>query len=146
MPKNRRTAIPNHRIKDLKSFEEATKQPRQIAGLYFYQLLDCLVELAYQVSTDFRKRPQVYQDLGQPSMAPILAALNAQYGTEINFLSVGQRNEIYLPIFGGLDGGTASQGESFSRLRDALTQAAKAFAERATRIELAFSAWEGYPS
>jgi hypothetical protein len=33
-------AIPNYRITSLESFEEVTKEPRQIAGLYFYQLLE----------------------------------------------------------------------------------------------------------
>src|ERR1700736_2701995 len=112
--------LPDHRIKDLASFQHATKDPRQIAGLYFYQLLDCLVDLAYKVSADFRKRPQAYIDLGQPSIAPTLAALNAQYGSQINFLATNQRYEIYLPIFGAWDGGTSSQGDSFARLRDAL--------------------------
>ena len=57
--------IPNHRITDLTSFEEVTEEPRQIAGLYFYQALDCLIDLAYFVSTDFRSRPQLYRSLGQ---------------------------------------------------------------------------------
>jgi hypothetical protein len=57
--------LSDYRIKNLQSFQDATKEPRQIAGLYFYQLLDCLVDLAYKISADLRKRPQLYRVLGQ---------------------------------------------------------------------------------
>ncbi|HKA22790.1 MAG TPA: hypothetical protein VKM94_17895 [Blastocatellia bacterium] len=131
-PKLQDPSIPNYRITNLDSFEGATKEPRQIAGLYFYQLLDCLVDLAYKVSIDFRKRPHQYQDLGDASIPQSLAELNARYGTEINLLALGQRNEIYLPIFGSWDGSSSSESDSFPHLRDELIQAATAFAERAT--------------
>jgi hypothetical protein len=123
--------IPDHRIKDLRSFQEVTEEPRQISGLYFYQILDCLVDLAYKVTIDFRKRPQLYKNLGDPSIAPTLAALNAKYGTEVNFLSRDERNEIYLPIFGSWDGSSSNQSESFPRLRNDLVRAATAFANGA---------------
>jgi hypothetical protein len=128
--------LPNHRIKDLKSFHDVTKEPRQVAGLYFYQLLDCLVELAYQISGDFRRRPQLYRELGHPSIARSLAELNAKYGTEINFLSATERSEIYTPIFGVSD--ALSQGDTgdFSSLRNDLVRAAKAFAEGADQHSL----------
>jgi hypothetical protein len=120
--------IRDHRIKDLRSFEETTEEPRQIAGLYFYQILDCLVDLAFKVTIDFRKRPQLYKNLGNPSIAPTLAALNAKYGTEVNFLSRNERNEIYVPIFGSWDGSSSNQTDSFPRLRNDLVRAATAFA------------------
>src|SRR5260221_8098273 len=126
------TRIPDYRIINFETFKEVTEEPRQIAGLYFYQLLDCLVDLAYKVSVDFRKRPHQYQDLGNPSIPQSLAELNAKYGSEINFLAGGQRNEIYLPIFGSWDGSSPSESDSFPNLRDDLIQAATAFAERAT--------------
>jgi hypothetical protein len=147
-------SAPNHRIKDyriidLPSFEEATEAPRSIAGLYFYQILDCLVDLAYKVSADFRKRPQLYRDLGEhhvekheeagvhKGIALTLAELNAKYGTEINYLDNDQRNEIYLPIFGNWEGPvlasmpTSNNYDCFPQLRDDLIKAATAFAERA---------------
>lgn len=85
---------PNRKIDSLLSFEDVTKEPHQIAGLYFYQLLECLVDLAYKISADFRKRPQLYRDLGNPSIAALLAEFNAKYGTEANLLSASERNEI----------------------------------------------------
>jgi len=121
--------ITNYRIVDLASFLGATGEPRQIAGLYFYQILDCLVDLAYAVSADFRARPQLYRSLGAPSLAPTLAGLNAQYGTEVNRLAGNQRNEIYAPIFGTSGGPSPWACDSFPRLRDDLVLAATTFAE-----------------
>jgi hypothetical protein len=122
-------SIKDHRITNRDSFLETTQEPRQIAGLYFFQLLDCLVELAYKVSGDLRKKPQLYRDSGK--LTPTLAKLNAEYGTEVIFPSMDQRNEIYLPIFGQWDASAKSATDSFSTLRDELLQAAAAFAERA---------------
>ena len=82
-------------------------------------------------------RPQLYRDLGEPTMPLILARLNAKYGTDVDFLSKEQRNAIYLPIFGAWDA-PASEEDNFPALRDGLIQAARAFAERAvdTGIEM----------
>jgi hypothetical protein len=109
-------------MQDFETFNEVTEEPRQIAGLYFYQLLDRLVDPAYKVSVDFLKRPHRHQDLGAPSISQSLAQLNAKYGSEINFLAGGQRNEIYLPIFGSWDGCSLSESESSPNLRDDLIQ------------------------
>jgi hypothetical protein len=124
--------ISDYRIRGLQSFQEATKEPRQVAGLYFYQILDPLTEVAYGISLDFRRRPQLYRDLGQPSIVPILGRLGSEYGTQVDIPSQRQRNEIFAPIFG-----TGNTG-SFSRLRDDLIKASKAFAERSadTAIEM----------
>jgi hypothetical protein len=81
--------------------------------------------MAYSISLDFRRRPQLYRDLGQPSIVPVLAKLSSEYGTQVAILSQRQRNEIFHPIFG------TSDADSFSRLRDDLIKASRAFAERA---------------
>jgi hypothetical protein len=121
--------LDDYRITSLRTFKEATEEPRQIAGLYFYQILDCLVDLAYKVSADFRKRPELYRVLGP--IVETLAELNAKYGTEVNFLSAAERNEIYLPIFGNADGSSSSGNSSFALLRTDLVRAATIFAEGA---------------
>jgi hypothetical protein len=130
MAEVREEHLHDYRITSLETFKKATKDQRQIAGLYFYQILDCLIDVAYMVSADFRKRPQHYVDL-DPPIAPILAKLNAQYGTEINVLAKSQRNEIYLPIFGSWGGSSSNESDSFPDLRDDLLEAAAAFAEHA---------------
>lgn len=124
------SSIQNHNIRDLKSFVSVTGEPRQIAGLYFYMLLDCLIDLAYKISHDFFKRPHLYTELGQPTIAPILAKLNAQYGSDEKILSKSQRNAIFIPIFGESMGYLSNGKGDFPRLRDEMVCAAAAFAER----------------
>jgi len=131
-------SLTNHKISDLNSFNKATGDPRQVAGLYFYSVLDCLVDLAYKVSYDFFQRPHLYIDLGSTqheasTSAPfslILAKLHAQYGSNEFLPSTVQRNEIYLPIFGRVAGYSTDEEGDFPRLRDELINAAAAFAER----------------
>jgi hypothetical protein len=88
-------ALENYSIVDLASFREVTKVPREIAGLYFYQLLDCLTDLAFDISADFRRRPQLYRNLGDSGLPKLLADFNAQYGTLANLPGPAERAEIY---------------------------------------------------
>ena len=127
------------RIFDLASHNAVTAEPRQVARLYFYALVDPLIELAYRVSCDFFKRPQMYTKLGEAPigegkskpLSVILAELHGRYGKNEFFPSAEQRSEIYTPIFGACYGSaTAQQEESFPRLRDDSVKAATAFAER----------------
>jgi hypothetical protein len=136
--------LTKYEITDLDSFREVTANPREIAALYFYSVLDCLVELAYKVSHDFFKRPHLYVDLaesppkGQASKAattstqlpPILAKLHAEYGTSEFLPSAQQRDEIFMPIFGRGAHYWGDEEGDFPRLRDELLNAAAAFAER----------------
>jgi hypothetical protein len=139
-PQTQKTAakgtIDDHQISNLSKFQKATNDPRQVAGLYFYMKLDCLIDLAYKISRDFFKRPHLYTDLGrvsasgnESSMSVILAKLNARYGSDEKFPSREQRKQIYEHIFGKADVSATDQGE-FSRLSEELTNAAAAFAER----------------
>jgi hypothetical protein len=130
--------LADYRIDDLKSFESVTGEPHQLAGLYFYQQLDCLVDLAHAVSHDFFKRSHRYINLGrtQPKDEPsrplrqTLAQLRARYGYDELFPSVTQRDEIYLPIFGSRGGYAPTEEGDFPRLRNQLLDAAATFAER----------------
>jgi hypothetical protein len=131
------------RVKDSITFQAVTGDPRQIAGLYFYKQLDCLVDLAHRVSQDLFMRPQFYINLGEvpkkkdaPRDAPpklvrqALAELHGRFGYNELFPSNAQRDEIFRPIFGS--GGAYSRSEEgdFPRLRDGVTDAATAYAER----------------
>src|SRR5262245_49162750 len=138
----------NEGFNDFASFEAKTKHGgHEIAGLYFYQQLDCLIDLACKVSYDFFKRPHLYINLGsvaspgasgksnakeggvQP-LREVLAKLQGRLGYSEVFPGKSQRDGIYRPIFGsGGDRSTAEEGD-FPRLRDALLDAAAAFAER----------------
>src|SRR5712692_9675596 len=81
-------SLTNHKISDLNSFSKVTGDPHQVAGLYFYSVLDCLVDLAYKVSYDFFKKPHLYLDFGltqsqagtSQTLPLTLAKLHARYG------------------------------------------------------------------
>jgi hypothetical protein len=123
-------------ISDLESFNAVTDDPRQVARLYFYSMVDPLIDLAYKVSCDFFMRPHMYTDLGQTSagegksrpLTVVLAELHARSGSSEFFPSCEQRREIYEAIFGAPSGSAMPQDDSFPRLRDALFAAATAFA------------------
>jgi hypothetical protein len=121
--------IPNHRISDEASFEAVTKDPRQVAGAYFYLQMDCLVAYAYQVSLDFFRRPQLHTDVGRGTRE-LLARLRAQYGNDERVPSQEQRDEIFQPLFGQSSGSPPGGQGDFPRLRDDLVGAAAAFSER----------------
>jgi hypothetical protein len=128
-------------IFDFDSFKKVTAEPRQVARLYFYAMVDPLIDLAYKVSCDFFKRPHIYTKLGETPggegksrpLNAILAELHARSGSSEFFPSAEQRWEIYTPIFGTPSGSTMTQDDSFPRLRDDLIRAATAFAENSVQ-------------
>jgi hypothetical protein len=128
-------AISKHRIVDSASFQSVSADPNQIAGLYFFATLDCLVNLATHVAHDFFDRPQLYTAINAPSktdpgpLEAVLAALHAREGTDELYLSSTQRKQVYEALFGCKDSVTGSTG-SFERLRNELLNASAAFAER----------------
>jgi hypothetical protein len=119
----------NHRIRDLESFNDVTSGTREIAGLYFYDVLgNPLIDVALEVSRDFFLRPQIFTESGDPPIAPLLASLGARLGSDERVPSREQRAAIFSPLFGAYGDGNSEA--DFPRLRDELTQAAAAFAER----------------
>jgi hypothetical protein len=134
--------LPDHRIHDLGSFNQTTGEGHEVAGLYFYQQLDCLVDLAYKVSCDFFKRPHLYITVDGLSetvdgLSETLARLHARYGADETLPSGAQRDAIFVPIFGSggertLPSGVFADQDTgdFPALRDELLMSAQAFAER----------------
>jgi hypothetical protein len=115
-----RTAV----IRTRETFDAITSEPREIAGLYAYAHLDRLIDLALRVAGDFFARPQLYTQLGRSMLEGDLARLNARTGADEMFLSHGQRQAIYRPLFG--DGTVTSD---FQRLCDPLLEASAVYAE-----------------
>ena len=115
--------IPDHLINSQRTFDEVTASPREVAGLYFYQQLDMLIDLTRAVSSDFFARPHLYTDLGDPNLASDLARLHVRYGCDEKLMSREQRQQIYEGIFTAGD-------EQFAGGRDALLRAAAIFSER----------------
>jgi hypothetical protein len=116
-----------YRITDQRSFQALTAEPHQIAGLYFYNILDCLVDLAYAITQDFFNRPHLFTDLG--GIAPKMAKLHVRYGKDETLLSKDQRKLIFSSVFGEAKGQLDDQGD-FYRLKHELIDAATAFSER----------------
>jgi hypothetical protein len=127
-------AITDHQIQDFNSFNAVTSDPHHIAGVYFFQQLDCLIDLAYRVSHDFYDRPELFTDLPDATggtLAPTLARLHARYGCDESFLNKKQRHAIYCALFGTSASMNASADEegNFPNLRDELREACATFAE-----------------
>jgi hypothetical protein len=122
------------RIKDLASFNASTSEPRQVAGLYFYYKLDCLIDLAYAVAHDFYDKPHLFTKLPNGQGAPTvttIAKLHARYGCDEQFLNREQRSAIYTALFGApasADSPGSEEG-SFSPLKDELLAACATFVE-----------------
>jgi hypothetical protein len=130
----------DYSIRDLNSFDRVTADPHQVARIYFYNQLDCLIDLAYKISHDFFKRPHLYTDLGPDPVDPgrpfsgVLARFHAQYGVNEYLPSAEQRDRMYGPILGGPmlgeDADIQGSGDGFPGYRDDLIGAAAAFSER----------------
>lgn len=120
--------IPDFWIEDQASFAEVTAKPRQVAGLYFYYMLDCLVDLAFMVTKDFFSRPHIYTDVG--GLEAILPLFNARYGSNEYLPNPAQRMAIFTPIFGGMMKGSGTGQTDFERVKKNLYLAARAFSER----------------
>jgi len=127
-------AIPDHQISDLKSFEKVTGKQYQVAGIYFFCTLDCLVELAHRISHDFFARPELFTDLtaaGGQAIPPTLARLHARYGCDEAVLNREQRHALYAALFGrspSMDGSVDEESD-FRNLGDELMDACATFVE-----------------
>jgi hypothetical protein len=114
------------------SVAAATNQSDQLAGLYFYSLLDCLVDLAHAVSLDFFERPQLYTKLADDPGAELaeaqrIATLRSRLGREETLPSKEQRQEIFGALFAGAE--QVNGVANFARLRDDLVAAVTAYSE-----------------
>jgi len=130
-------SVSDYRIENLDSFQDVTGESGELAGLYFFSLLDCLVVLATKVAHDFFDRPHLYTTLepeGQSatvgSLAALLARLHARDGSTERFLSAAQRAQIYRPLFGPSPGAGQHGEHDFKSLSRELVNACAAFAER----------------
>jgi hypothetical protein len=122
--------IPDAEFDNRKSFDDLTAEHRQVAAVYFYAVLDFLVQLAYETSKDFFERPHLYVDLGGDQIVATIAKLRSRSGSDELIPSRAQRAEIYSPLVGITDGLALNGTGDFQRLADQLINAATAFSER----------------
>jgi hypothetical protein len=131
----------DHQITDFPSFNYVSGGDRAFAGLYTFQQLASLVDLATMVACDFFMRPNFYKridrDPGQdPPLSELLAVLHARYGYDAKLPSNEQLDKVFLAIFGS--GGVRSSPPAglptlegdFPTLRDPFLEAVRAFVER----------------
>jgi len=118
------------RISNRATFDIVTGDPRQIAGLYYYRMLDCLFELSYKISEDFFARPHLYIDVGGTDVAGRIGRLHVEYGHGLPFLDKTQRDAIYRPLFGEEIVLADHYTHDFMRNKKQLLEAAAAYAER----------------
>ncbi|WP_305783252.1 hypothetical protein [Symbioplanes lichenis] len=114
-------------IADLATFDRLTTGERATAGLAFHREVDCLVDLAHLVATDFFDRPQLYRDVSD-ELAADLARLRARSGCDELVPSREQRAAVYSGVFGPAE--ATGPAPCFAGMRDQLLAAAAAFAER----------------
>lgn len=133
--------IPDYKIRDFLSFNEATNEPRQIAGLYFFMMLDCIVDLAYAVSHDFFERPHLYTDLNS-DVVGTLAKLKGQYGFNEFIVAKDHRQSVYSSIFGNNELGWMHNQGDFARYRNNFLEAVSITVERPEFIDAGFVALE----
>jgi hypothetical protein len=101
----------------------------EIARLYFYYVLDHLVDLAHEVSLDFFHRPHLYIDADGIETATRVGHLRSGYGRELVIPDKEQRTATYWAVFGHGVGYDAAASD-FGALRNNLLEACSAFAER----------------
>ncbi|WP_329127477.1 hypothetical protein [Streptomyces sp. NBC_01465] len=111
-------------INDAGSFAAVADDDRQLAALYAYANLDCLVDLAKLVAHDFFVRPQLYTDISDSEVLTELARLESRSGSHEYYLAPAQRRALFTPLFGDPEA-----GGDFVRLREPFLEAASAFAQ-----------------
>jgi hypothetical protein len=113
----------------------AVAQQYPIASIYYYSVMDCLFDLAHQVSKDFMLRPHLYFSLADPAqpgipISAIMGELYAGWGTKPSALNKSQRMCMYNAVFGSNAIDLRSSEAEFPRLASQLLEASARFAER----------------
>ena len=117
------------RIVDAASFEEVAAREHDVAGAYFFMMLDCLVDLAEFVANDFVRKPQLYTRVSDAT-ARLISSFRVEIGKRVGLPSKDQRAEIFLAIFGQTAESPADTDSDFLRLARDLVSATSAYAER----------------
>jgi hypothetical protein len=118
-------------IQDRQSFDAIAGEGHEIAGLYFYCILDHLVDIAWAVSRDFSVgRFHLFTDNTADSAQDLLR-LYTQLGSNEIFLSREHRQMIWRSLFGHGASDQESESHSFPQLRSSLLEAASEYVTRA---------------
>ena len=132
-----RADAPGRYVVGRDSFLDVTAPPRELASLYFFCVLDPLIEVSRSVAADFFHRPQMYLDLGDDTAPQHLARLHFRTGSDESVPSRDQRAEVFGPLFGDPFGANAIGDGDFLRLSGDLMRSAVAYVERQVETSVA---------
>lgn len=91
---------PNCQIRDLRTFDRIAGENREIAGLYFYCMLDHLIDIGYEVAKDLTTNKfEIYRDDTLEGSLNLLK-LYTRMGNDEIFLSREHRHMIWHNYFG----------------------------------------------
>ena len=86
---------PNCQIRDLRTFDLIAGENREIAGLYFYCMLDHLIDIGYEVAKDLTTNKfEIYRDDTLENSLELLR-LYTRMGNDEIFLSREHRHMIW---------------------------------------------------
>lgn len=122
---------PNCNIRDLPSFNAVTGNNHEIAGLYFYYMLDHLIDLAHAVAKDFCTQRFHLFTSNDPKNAIELLKLYTRLGNDEIFLSKEHRHMIWHSLFGHRMSDQMDDHYNFPELRDKLLETASEYVNRA---------------
>jgi hypothetical protein len=145
---------PNCNIRDLRSFNVVTGNNREIAGLYFYYMLDHLIDITYTVAKDFSTQRFHLFTSNDPKNAIALLRLYTRLGNDEIFLSREHRHTIWHSLFGHPISDPTGDRYNFPELRDKLLETASEYVNRAEvetgapalieSVRLALISWRQY--
>jgi hypothetical protein len=116
--------VPDFVIHDRTTFEACTNVD-PIAKLYYFHVLDSLIDVAYAVAHDFYDRPELFTK--PTGLTQTMARFHARYGTQEDMLNKAQRVAVYMPVLGA--GPLATETGNFAHLRDELLAACVTYVE-----------------
>lgn len=100
-----------------------------ISDMYARWTLDCVVEAASAVATDFVNRPRQYTFVTD-GIADALENLWYRSGTDRDYPDASKRLMIFTPLLGPSDGKVGDHVSQFHHNSGALRERARAFTER----------------
>src|SRR5438132_3028730 len=103
---------------------------KAIPDIYARWTLDCVVEAALAIASDYRKRYRQYRDVSDP-VARILADMKSKVGADPEWPNKDQRTAMTLPFLGPSDADTETElSGAFCEAAKAIRAAAIAYSER----------------
>ncbi|NEP68992.1 hypothetical protein [Moorena sp. SIO3A5] len=120
-------------IRDFETFNRISGDSHEVAGLYFYYMLDHLIEIGHSVAMDFSIRRFHLFTSNESANALNLLRLYTRMGNDEVFLSKEHRNKIWNSFFGNTQDkeNNAKNSYNFPELRYTLLKAASEYVLRA---------------